>query len=483
MQSFGSILAHRLSASTSHAIPNIVQSKYISVKIFWSFFFLLSFSLSSVMIIENFIDFFKYEVTTSIRKFPEYPMNFPTVSICNTDIFVTNYSIKYLANLLRNDLKQQLNYTKILNQNFSDDLTLVNYFIRNDYSKEFLKISSYKAFHENSSIQEKLGYSFEEMVLTCKFQKENCYKSDFIQQYNYYYGNCFIFNNLSTIKKMYSLGSDFGLELELLVGKPNKYLSFSRSLGANLYIYNQSSGATSYDKYEVPAGFSTKLSFMKTYFVKLPDPFSDCDISETIDQSDLQKNFTYSQEMCRVTCKQKLNYEKCECYDGDIDCISCGYSNYCFDKKDIECIKDSSFYVNSVCNKKCFSECEQEYYSYTPSYRKFPTETHKLTLIEKSKLLRNMILNNEDVEHKVLRIVIYSENFDYEYIWESESMQLVSVIANIGGTLGLFLGVSVLSFCEIFEILFEYFFFLKSKMKMKIILDKNKQANFSSISV
>ena len=90
-----------------------------------------------------------------------------------------------------------------------------------------------------------------------------------------------------------------------------------------------------------------------------------------------------------------------------------------------------------------------------------------MRFLERSKILRGIISNDEDIEDKVLRIIIYTNDFDYEYVSESESVLLVNLIANIGGTLGLFLGVSVLSFCEIFEILMENIFFEKSKIKKK----------------
>ena len=47
------------------------------------------------------------------------------------------------------------------------------------------------------------------------------------------------------------------------------------------------------------------------------------------------------------------------------------------------------------------------------------------------------------------------DSFDYEMITENPSILLTDLIANVGGTLGLFLGVSVLSIFEIFECLFE----------------------------
>jgi hypothetical protein len=47
------------------------------------------------------------------------------------------------------------------------------------------------------------------------------------------------------------------------------------------------------------------------------------------------------------------------------------------------------------------------------------------------------------------------ETLSYKYIGEKAVMSIVDLLAHIGGQMSLFLGISVLSFFEIFEILYE----------------------------
>ena len=101
------------------------------------------------------MDYLKFEVTTSTRHYSEYPLAFPDISICNTDLFITNYYIRYLANLLRNN-KDRFNDSKLENQTYTDDLALVNYFIKNDDNKEFYIFSRDKISLENSNVREKI---------------------------------------------------------------------------------------------------------------------------------------------------------------------------------------------------------------------------------------------------------------------------------------------------------------------------------------
>ena len=179
--------------------------------------------------------------------------------------------------------------------------------------------------------------------------------------------------------------------------------------------------------------------------------------------------------MCYVVCKQRYNYKMCGCYDADVDCFSCCYKNFCVNPEDLKCIQNYSSYVNSECNDRCYPECKEQRYSYSLSTRKFPSETYKLKFVEKSKLLKEIISNDyQEIEDKILRIVVYSDDFDYEYVSESKSVQIENFIANIGGTLGLFLGISVLSLCEIFEILFEFIFYLNKERKKNLSIQNGK---------
>ena len=48
----------------------------------------------------------------------------------------------------------------------------------------------------------------------------------------------------------------------------------------------------------------------------------------------------------------------------------------------------------------------------------------------------------------------YYDSWSYTKIDEIAKFELIDLIPNIGGTLGLFIGVSILSFTEIFELIF-----------------------------
>ncbi len=66
--------------STSHGIPNIIKTERTCIKIMWLVFFLLSSSAGIFTIIQSFINYFNFDVVTSIKVINEMPLEFPTIT-------------------------------------------------------------------------------------------------------------------------------------------------------------------------------------------------------------------------------------------------------------------------------------------------------------------------------------------------------------------------------------------------------------------
>ena len=61
----------------------------------------------------------------------------------------------------------------------------------------------------------------------------------------------------------------------------------------------------------------------------------------------------------------------------------------------------------------------------------------------------------EQVSRHFSSILVYYKELKYTRISQEPNTMLFNVISNVGGILGLFLGISFLSFMEIFEMLFQ----------------------------
>ena len=67
-------------------------------------------------------------------------------------------------------------------------------------------------------------------------------------------------------------------------------------------------------------------------------------------------------------------------------------------------------------------------------------------------------INQVNVANSFVKINIFYDSMSYELSTESPKMNIVSLLASIGGNLGLFLGVSVFSLFELVEVAIEIYF-------------------------
>jgi hypothetical protein len=76
--------------------------------------------------------------------------------------------------------------------------------------------------------------------------------------------------------------------------------------------------------------------------------------------------------------------------------------------------------------------------------------------------------------NKFLQLFVYYESLSFTSSEDSPSMDIVAFLGNVGGTLGLFLGVSALSLCELIHLIVESCILLSThSKKSQKITDSN----------
>jgi len=170
------------------------------MKIFFLLAWLVGFGLTLYMATNNILDYYKYDVTTQTRVIREQPMIFPKVTICNSDRFVTNDSISFLANFIRNDGNFAAKINEARTAGATTDLALVNWFISNKVNFESKAL--YAAFSADNKTRISLGYDKDTLVRSCFFDNSACdFIDSFIEQfYDIILGNCFSFNGQTKSK-------------------------------------------------------------------------------------------------------------------------------------------------------------------------------------------------------------------------------------------------------------------------------------------
>ena len=79
----------------------------------------------------------------------------------------------------------------------------------------------------------------------------------------------------------------------------------------------------------------------------------------------------------------------------------------------------------------------------------------------------NTSITNEMVKSSVVRVYVY-DSLSYTQSEEAPQIDIISLIANIGGNLGLFLGVSLFSVWEVVITVLEIYFYKRQQNSSQI---------------
>jgi len=114
-------------------------------------------------------------------------------------------------------------------------------------------------------------------------------------------------------------------------------------------------------------------------------------------------------------------------------------------------------YIEKNCIPHCPLECKSIQLSASVTSSKYPNENY-FEVLKNNKILQEGVFKSSNWSHiknSILKVNINYESLSYNYIRENAVMTVVDLLAYIGGQMGLFLGISFLSFIELFEIVIE----------------------------
>ena len=184
---------------------------------------------------------------------------------------------------------------------------------------------------------------------------------------------------------------------------------------------------------------------------------------------------TYDQNACIGLCYQDFLLQNCNCYAAEYPPIK--NRTRCFSISQFECIANvSEIYFKSnnsasLCGFSCPIECDIINYQISTSISSFPTKYYLNLLAPKTHLFNGFDLKDQNVLNNVrnyiLKVTVNYDKYGYTLINELPSSLPTDLIGNIGGQFGLFIGISLLSFVEILELLMELMFSAREHYRRK----------------
>ena len=216
---------------------------------------------------------------------------------------------------------------------------------------------------------------------------------------------------------------------------------------------------------EVSPGFKTNLMIERVFEEILPQPYSECQAPDDHGTSTVfsdiysriqRSNYAYTQQLCLTACFHQALIEQCNCVKPNEltffpEVRVCNLHDPCliaFNRR-----------VFDYANCSCPLQCNRTQYLFSMSM--VPLNVNFVEYIKKN-FAADFVTKPIDIERvkmSVARIYLFYDSLSYvKSIEMATSGSVLELISNIGGTLGLFLGVSVLSLFEAFEVMLEVCF-------------------------
>jgi hypothetical protein len=459
------LLQEWILSSTSHGLPSVFRTDQLYLKAIWFFCFLLSTAACIYFIVSYIITYFQYGVTVSTTIETETPIDFPAITICNLNPFYVTRAISFVQETLTRN-----NFTYLLT--LSNLTTGQTAFSLSKTVLEVLRSDAATNPAYNATSRKELGFYIDDMLVSCTYSGSECSSSDFDFFQSYEYGNCYTFNSGSnSTKTISSAGPGHGLEIELFAGDPHSEI-FIYKRGFYVVVHNQStSPIMDNEGVYVSIGTETNIGVERTFNFKLPSPYSSCISDPTSNTSSTSELYlailndlgekSYRQKYCYKLCYQMEVIKACDCYDPQ-------YATYgnstvrrpsCRLTAEVICMETAAttFEQNDVktkCADYCPQECTNVKYSTSVHTASYPTDQYTEWL----KLQNNFIskFSNQgnlatQIQHTVAKINVFYNDISYIALTEAATISWDSVIGNVGGQLGLFIGISVLSVVELVE--------------------------------
>jgi hypothetical protein len=235
-----------------------------------------------------------------------------------------------------------------------------------------------------------------------------------------------------------------------------------------------------------PPGSMSNLEFSKEISISKGKPYSSCVDLNRINSDSFKQvkklGYNYRQDTCTLICFQNYLINHCGCYHGSYP-PPVGSEKYsiCVNITQIMCTFQSfvEFFggknlIERYCSKECPKECKIVTFYPSISMNEFPSEAYGQLLAQDeliiSKFPPGTNITRQLLKENFLTVRMYYRSLDYSRIRESPKISPFNFLSIIGGTASLFLGISLLSIIEVFEILFQVLsvLFQTNKTKRKI---------------
>jgi len=236
----------------------------------------------------------------------------------------------------------------------------------------------------------------------------------------------------------------------------SEYLPVTEAVGVRITIHDQEEFPfpDAFGLY-APTGFISSFGMRLSKMSRLSAPFGDCNqVGDSLGGRYIYQGYHYSTEGCYRSCYQQLVIQNCGCGDPRFPVLDAPHCEV-FNPEARKCLEEQTTRLGKIgtvdgdeslrCH--CPHPCEQSVYSVSYSASNWPSQPLNVSSIVGQCPVGRPCDEDYLAENGAMVEVFY-EALNFETLAESEAYGLVKMMADFGGQLGLWSGVSFMTICE-----------------------------------
>lgn len=408
-----------IESSTAHGVVHIFIGKSYIRRAIWLLIVLASTAGCLYNCVDRILFLAGRPTATTITLDRKQEITFPAVTICN-------------LNMLRRDYLEGLDLLDVVQRILIDANEGLDTCVRSLNNISDLPNITYQRLFEEGK------HTLESLIIACNFLGRNC-----SVDYNTFLptltrlGICYVFNsgfNGRRVMTTTGTGARLGLRLLLNISQNQYAASPNLDAGVKIAIHRQSEPPEPDDQgVGIATGANAFINIRQLNIVD--NTGASCNSKDQVSELNfLQHDFNYSAAACANDCFYTQIACACNCvlsdeYPADrqpyISLSLCTIKDMC-------CVLAQQ---TTAVSCPCLPSCNSAFYQLTSSYSSFPANFFATEGLV-------------DPDDNLLTANIFYESLSITEQVTSSSYDVVSLLSDIGGQLGLFLGISIISLIE-----------------------------------
>ncbi|XP_025110911.1 acid-sensing ion channel 2-like [Pomacea canaliculata] len=477
------LLAYMAETSVFHGVGKIYGANSWLSKMLWILLFITATVMLLIQLKGLFQEFFSRPVTTEV-KLGFSPLALPAVTICNQNVVRRSLSTTFSCRAMKAlglpylVAKEECEEEEKEDEEERDDDLEYTWLCYDDDCRVQLEDSVAKNLQRRQLILNALkkekretriaaGHQIKDMLISCYMLGHKCTYLNFTHTLSSGFGNCYTIS--SPWLKANRSGPVHSLEMILNLETEEFLETHKTAYGLRVVLHERHTRPfPTSEGFTAAAGEETNIGLRLTQVRRLGGVYGDCKEDKNLE---LLTGYKYTIRHCREECLQTLIHDRCRCLKIMEDYDSHPLENSTRDdhrqckKADRKCVwaAEEKYHDEGDNACTCSTPCMEQVYDTTITSRRWPLFEYLETL-EKDVCRRNnksVKCNTsndyfseafEDRRLSFAKLVIYFERLNYESVIQKPSYDVERFLSDIGGTLGLWIGASVLGLGEFVEL-------------------------------